>query len=133
MFFHQASRLLVPGGRLILCDDFLSETRLPHIEPNRQKWVDHFRQGWRLESLIASEQATQLAKDAGFTLLENTDLTPLIRLPHPAILPLLKLISAIPLHSPYWGSLSGGIALQVCQKMGWVKYYLLVLQKEFST
>jgi tocopherol O-methyltransferase len=129
-FFEQIVRRLVPGGRLVVCDDFLAErTCSPHATPQSQGWVRRFERGWHLESLLPVETVKKLAGEAGFRLIQATNLTPYLRSPHPLKLGLMKLITRLPLRSAYWDNLSGGTALQVCILNGWTEYQALVWEK----
>jgi len=129
-FFEQAWRWLAPGGRLVICDDFLSEQACPpHATSRSQAWVRRFERGWHLESLLPVATVKQLAEEAGFRPVQATDLTPYLRPFHPLKLGLMKLVTRLPLRSAYWDNLSGGTALQVCIQKGWTEYQALVWEK----
>ena len=72
--------------------------------------------------------AERLASSAGFERLACEDLTPWLRLPPGWLLALLRLPAMIRLPSSYWESLAGGIALQVGEQHGWIRYQALVLE-----
>lgn len=137
-FFESAGKILRLGGRLIICDDFLSPGadtgKLPSAAAAK---VAQFQKGWHAPSLVTPRQAVQFANAAGFTLLTDRDLTPQIRpnglrdqfvrlaLGIGRILPVRKLFGDL-----YWDSLEGGDALQLCIKNGWTEYHWLVFEKQ---
>ena len=130
-FFAGARRCLAPGGRLVVVDDFLAEGEAgpPRAWPwPRQRWIRRFAEGWRLGSLMTANQAEQLASAAGFERLACEDLTPWLRLPPGWLLALLRLAATVRLPSIYWESLAGGIALQVGEQHGWLRYQALALE-----
>jgi cyclopropane fatty-acyl-phospholipid synthase-like methyltransferase len=122
-FFAQAAACLHPGGRLVIADDFLS----PHAAATNPsspsyRWVERFRRGWRLGSLLSMEQVQSLASQSGLRLVSLADLTPHLRPLHPALLALLNAAAGLPLPGMYWQNLRGGAALQVCLRRGWTRY-----------
>ncbi len=132
-FFLQAASQLAPGGRLVVCDDFLSERLpLPGDTRDADAWLQRFRQGWQIHSLLRPSQADALAAAAGLHVLSSTDLTPYIRSFHPLVLRGVTLATRLPLRWPYWQNLSGGSALQVCLQRGWTEYRALVWEKPFE-
>ncbi len=72
LFFESVSRVLRPGGRLVVCDDFLAERTLSQ---NEARLVERFREGWRVGTLVSLERASVQAKNHGFSLLRSLDLT----------------------------------------------------------
>lgn len=129
-FFEQLAMLLKAGGRLVLCDDFLAaQPRQTPASAQALKWVERFRQGWHINSLLTVEETVALASQAGFRVLEDQDLSPYVRSLPPPILRLMLGITSLPLRTPYWHNLSGGMALQYCLQQGWTEYHLLALEK----
>jgi len=124
-FFAMAAKHLLPGARLVLCDDFLNP---PHSAAAR-KWVARFQRGWHLNSLLSEEDTCSLAHAAGFRLVEVQDLSAHLRGFHPLILWLVRTLTRVPLPWAYWHNLSGGTALQLCVKKGWTRYLALVWER----
>ncbi|MES3006438.1 MAG: methyltransferase domain-containing protein [Pseudomonadota bacterium] len=124
-FFAMAARQVQPGGRLIICDDFLNP---PH-SPQALRWVNRFIRGWHLNNLLASSAVETLAAEAGFRLIEAHDLSPYLRSFHPVWLWLVTTVTRLPLRWAYWQNLSGGTALQVCVRRGWTQYRALVWER----
>ena len=136
-FFRQIGQQLLPGGKLILLDDFLT----PHaieLPPNSlgQTLINRFRKGWMAHSLLGiSDSRGSLAKKAGLQLSTNDNMTPYMRIGRPRdrwigyLLPIVKLLA---LRSPYFRALMGGNAKQRSIKNGWVEYRFLVFEKTAS-
>ena len=132
-FFTQIAKLLPRGGRLAICDDFLTVARHTDvIHPDaiqRQRWLSRFREGWHLQSLLTGEDTLRLAARCGFDLVDRTDLTPYLH-PTPGLLRALQGLAGRALRSSAWGaSWYGGSALQVCLRNGWTEYLFLALEK----
>lgn len=130
-FFAQASAWIVGGGRLIICDDFLHPRAL-ELTPRSGPWrcLQRFRKDWRILNLSTPEAAVELARKAGFRLVETINLTPHLRQFHPAVLRATYWITRIPFRSAYWQNLSGGSALQLCIQQGLTQYQALIFEKE---
>jgi SAM-dependent methyltransferase len=129
-FFAEAARALAPAGRFIVCDDFLAPRAAPHSK-TEQRWLDEFRMGWRIGSLITVEQARQLAGSSGLELIQDVDLTPHLELGRPrdrCIRLLLAALRPLRLRGEYWRSLLGGNALQLALAGGVLQYRYLVFQ-----
>lgn len=124
-FFAMAARQIDPGGKLIICDDFLNTPLSLGAKP----WVTRFTRGWHLNNLLSAEEVKELAAKAGFHLVEEHDLSAYLRGFHPFYLWFITTLTLIPLRWPYWQNLSGGTALQVCVRRGWTKYQALVWQR----
>ncbi|HSR49126.1 MAG TPA: class I SAM-dependent methyltransferase [Anaerolineales bacterium] len=128
-FFAEARACLSPGGRLIVVDDFLAEGKDAAGHAgfwDRDRWIRRFVEGWRLGSLMTAFEAANLAAAAGLNLVQVEDLTRWIRLPPGWLLALLRTAAVLRLPSSYWESQAGGVALQVCEQRGWVRYQGLV-------
>jgi cyclopropane fatty-acyl-phospholipid synthase-like methyltransferase len=133
-FFEQVAGALRPGGRLVVCDDFLAgdqpSGRLPAGE---QFWLQAFQQGWHTHNLTSHREAIRLAESQGLDLLSALDLTPHLRFsPIPTWLAswLVRIWLRLDPAHPYWGSLLGGLALQNCLKKAVTVYQLLVFEKQ---
>jgi len=124
LFSMIASRLPV-GGRLIICDDFVQE----NPGALARYWVERFKRGWHLNSILSVEHTCALAEAAGFCLVKQHALSPYLRqFPEP-LLWLVTHLTRIPLPWAYWDNLAGGTALQRCVQRGWTEYNALVWEK----
>lgn len=124
-FFAMAARQIQPGGRLVICDDFLNP---PH--PARAlRWINRFVHGWHLNNLLPVTTVEKLAAEAGFHLIEAQDLSPYLRSYNSLWLWLVTAVTRLPLRWAYWQNLSGGTALQVCVKKGWTTYRAMVWER----
>lgn len=130
-FFDQASTCLVRGGRLIICDDFLHPQAL-ELTPRSAPWrcLQRFKKDWHILNLSTPEATVELAREAGFRLVESINLTPHLRQFYPAVLQAIYWITQIPFRSLYWQNLSGGSALQLCVQQGLTQYQALIFEKE---
>lgn len=133
-FFEEIARVLPSGGRLFLCDDFL--TGPP--SPARTHCIARFSRGWRLRSLMDRGRAVDLAGAAGFDVAGAEVLTPSLRLVSRSVLGPLRYAGAVlertaaALGRPRIAlvdNLVGGTALQQTQHEGWTEYVLLELRR----
>lgn len=128
-FLANAFRHLVPGGTLLIVDDFIANEAEPNI--GSRALLDDFRAGWRLPSLTTVPAFVTAARAAGFELKELRDLSPMIRFHRirdrviPAIGPLLRRL----VHVPACGNLVGGAALTRGLRAGVLRYCWLRLQR----
>ncbi len=127
-FFTMAAEHIQPGGRLVICDDFLN----PPLSGSAEKWVGRFVRGWHLNNLLPVDEVLRLAETAGFRLLEAHDLSPYVRSFSTPLLWAVTTLTRLPVPWAYWHNLSGGSALQVCLRKGWTKYWALVWERQQS-
>jgi len=110
-FLEEAARVLAPGGRLVVCDDF----RTDHGQTRAARTLAQFARGWHVNTLIAPEELRALAARAGLEPIRTTDLTPWLELGRPrdrAIGLLAAAVGWIPSISTRLAPLIGGAALQ---------------------
>jgi ubiquinone/menaquinone biosynthesis C-methylase UbiE len=127
-FFAECRRLIVPGGLLILCDDF----KRPTSRAAAEAAIARFVRGWHINTLLTSAELTELAAAAGFEHRSTTDLTHYLELNRPRdqiVRAVLPLVAWLPLHATRFGHLLGGTALQRCLDERWVGYDLVVFQR----
>jgi SAM-dependent methyltransferase len=128
-YLAEASRILRVGGRLALIDDFLTG---PEINPASHTWLGVYRRGWHAPSLLPVTEVQSLAAQQGLRLLEDRDLTPLLRL---RALPDLLAHTFSIIFKPLWKahpiipSILGSIALQQSLRAGVISYRWLLFEK----
>ena len=131
-FFRSAARALRPGGKLIVCDDFLSSAA-PPASARHRRWLDQFRHGWRVGTLISADTAAQLARAEGLAPVASQDLTGHLELRRPrdvGIGLLLALLRPLPPRGEYWRGLRGGHALQLALRAGALQYRVLTFERQ---
>jgi ubiquinone/menaquinone biosynthesis C-methylase UbiE len=128
-FFSMAARFVKPGGRLVICDDFLSPQISAREKTAADAWIRRFQRGWHLNNLVTADQAVAAASQQGFDLLESHDLSAHTRSFHPLLLLIVSQVTRIPLPWSYWNNLGGGTALQICLLKSWTHYRVLVWQR----
>ena len=77
-YFGEAARLLRPGGRLILCDDFLTERS--SWSDRERAWLRAYQVGWHVPNLRTAAAVEALARRQGLQLRRSDSLTPYLRL-----------------------------------------------------
>jgi tocopherol O-methyltransferase len=130
-FFARQAEILLPGSLLLVCDDF--RTRDTAADPEEERWIRRFSEGWRLPSLRSAQEIIREARENGFALVSDEDLTPFLRPTPRAALAARKLFESLPVLKPaVRSSLAGGTALQVCLRRGWIRYRFLAFRREPS-
>ncbi|MFB6229691.1 MAG: cyclopropane-fatty-acyl-phospholipid synthase family protein [Salinibacter sp.] len=130
--FEETARVLRPGARLVLIDDFLvPPAQRPDRAPPVQSWIDTFQNGWHARGLCSVREARAEAKACGFRLTKQVDLTSALALRRPRdqliewlVVPLRPLLWKW----DYFRGLIGGHALQQCLAAGAITYRLLVFE-----
>ena len=126
-FFRVSSRLLRRGGYLVVADDFLS--RRGSRSASRTA-LQRFRRGWHVRTLVTAHAATAHALRCGFQCAADKDLTEYVAVPPAALLYTPLAATWLPLSLPYWQSLRGGSALQLCYSRRLTEYHLLTFVKQ---
>lgn len=128
-FFASVTQSLVPGGRLLVCDDF--QAREPSTVAE-ERWIHAIRHGWMGHGLTLRSKAVEIARNHALELEEDTDLTPELELARPRdrlISAFLSLTRPLRLNGYYYRSLAGGDALQKALLARLVEYRILVFTR----
>jgi cyclopropane fatty-acyl-phospholipid synthase-like methyltransferase len=132
-YFESAGRQILPGGILLVCDDFLTARALKDVTSRDARTIGEVRDGWLAQSLITLDEANALAGRAGFSLIKNIDLTPSLDLRRPRDL-IVSLAVALgrylPLSGYRWRSLVGGNALQIALVRGLIEFRCAVWRRD---
>lgn len=126
-YFAEAARLLNPGGRLILIDDFR-----PESAPENHYWLEAYRRGWHAPNLQTVPHVDSLARTRGLRLIANRHLTPHLRLralPNALAVALQEAGRRLPIHHPLWPSTLGSMALQQALRLGLIEYRCLMWER----
>ncbi len=137
LYFEQAARLLKPGGRLVLVDDFRIDNGAPvHAQPSlersRRRWLQAYQDGWHAPNLCTPGQAIELAQSHALIPVMQLDLTPHLRLralPDGLASFLLAFGERLSWRHAILPSMLGSMALQQCLKMGWIGYHFMAFEK----
>lgn len=134
---------LKPGGRLIICDDWLTEpdTGANTDDGARAECLRQFRAGWRIGSLHTPTELSEFAQRAGLTPIDDRNLSPYLHLgrPRDRVMSILRHAAmAVPalgqrvLKMPYWGNIIGGNALQAGLARGWIEYRIITFERPLA-
>lgn len=111
-FLSAAAERLVPGGQLIVLDDFLEREPTSAAE---RRTVDDIRTGWLANTLVLPSEVEAKARAVGLELVQNEDWTSWLELGRPRDR-LLSVVAFLgrPLRHRSWlfRSWVGGVALQ---------------------
>jgi len=127
---------LRPGGRLVLCDDWMTDKDRGLAA--RERCLAQFRAGWRVGGLHTVAEFTAMCEGAGLRLVEDVDLTSQLRLgrPRDRVIDLavggaglLPWVRDRLVEKPFWANMIGGSALQTGLSKRWLEYHLLVLDR----
>ena len=127
-FMGEVAKVLRPGGRLVVCDDFLSDQALTAGVTERAL-LDEFRTGWHAGTLETVAAVDQVAGRHGFELTSDTDLSPhleLGRLRDRALAACVRFGKWAGPRNKYIQAMVGGNALQRCLRSGLVQYRFVV-------
>ncbi len=131
-FLSEAARLLRPGGRLVIGDDFLAEQAALGMDAAQAGWLKTYQDGWFAPNVTTAQTVKKMAIASGLTPIWEVDLTPHLRLralPDRLARLLLWAGERLPLKHAILPSMLGSMALQQCLHMGLVRYCFLVFQK----
>jgi tocopherol O-methyltransferase len=133
-FLANAAKHLLPGGWLIIADDFLASA-MDSLDAGQRRLVEQFQAGWRVPAVCTVEG---LVDDAAAHHLVTEKMVDLTSLTRPgsrirdhltaAFSPLLARLGLGRI--PFYGNLIGGNALQIGLRDGFLRYQLLVLRKQ---
>jgi tocopherol O-methyltransferase len=129
-YFREVARVVRRGGALVICDDFL--TGRTNLSRTDAMWLDEFRRGWRVGSLLTVDQARELAGPCGLRLVDNRDLTCYLELRRVRDRWISALVAAarpLRLRNEWWHALLGGNALQRALQSGLLQYRLLRFER----
>ena len=127
-FMAEVAKVLRPGGRLILCDDFLAAKAL-NAGPAQRALLEEFKSGWHAGTLETVATVDQIAQRYGFELRSDTDLSPhleLGRLRDRAVSAFVRLGKWAGTKNKYLQAMVGGNALQTCLRSDLVQYRFVV-------
>ncbi len=127
-FMGEVAKVLRPGGRLIVCDDFLAAKALD-AGPSQRKLLDEFKSGWHAGTLETVATVDKIARRYGFELTSDTDLSPhleLGRLRDRAVAAFVRLGTWAGTQNKYLQAMVGGNTLQRCLRSELVQYRFVV-------
>ncbi len=132
-YFASTAEHIVPGGLLIVCDDFLSDRAERQLSRRERRMLDEVRTGWLAPSLVTVVRADAYASRLGYRQVKNVDLTRLLDLRRPRDLLVAATVAVgrhLPLTGYRWRSLVGGSALQAALVAGLIEFRFVAWRKE---
>jgi len=131
-FLRAAAARLAPGGVLLVADDMLDRPEAD-LDPAGRALLSALRRGWHLGHLSTSAELAAAAGCHGLGLLEDADLTPLIRLDRLRDR-LLRIAGPLAdrlglARVPFWANAIGGNALTEAYRAGLMRYRLLAFMR----
>jgi len=132
-YFASTAEHIVPGGRLIVCDDFLGERAQGRLSRQQARMLDEFRRGWLAPSLITVAQADACASRLGYRQVKNINLTKSLDLRRPRDLFIAAAVALgrhLPMSGYHWRSLVGGNALQAALLAGLIEFRFVAWRKD---
>ncbi len=131
-YFASAAELVLPGGSIVLCDDFLTPLGAEATSPAARRVLDDVKTGWLANTLLTPDAVDRLASNAGFRLARNVDLTPhleLRRVRDRLIAAAVTVGRRFPMRGYRWRSWVGGDALQRALVARLVAYQFIVWER----
>ncbi len=122
---------LEPGGKLIICDDFLPN-QVTSLSEKDKGILTNYKNGWQVGSLLKVSELESLANAQHLKLIQNDDLTTYLNLwtlRDKFANFFLFFYNLLPTKSNYWESIKGGDALQKGLLKGLINYRYLVFTK----
>lgn len=132
-YFTAAARHMLPGGTLVVCDDFLTSRATGQLSKRERRWIDEFRHGWLAPSTVTPDLANAAAEQAGFDPEKNINLTPYLELLRPrdrALSVIVTLGRRFPIPGYRWRSLVGGNALQMALMSGLIEHRYMTWRRK---
>jgi SAM-dependent methyltransferase len=131
-FFAEVAAHLVPGGRLMILDDFLSERAQRGMTSREQRLVREFNEGWVTSPTNNIPAVEACAAQHGLVLTENVDFTPHLELGRPRdrlIAAFVAVARHLPVRTEYFKNFLGGNALNQGLAERLLEYRFLVFEK----
>ncbi len=128
----EISKRLKPGGKVVICDDFLADIDSDELTEIQNKNIEDFKSGWALGNLFQVNQMESIANREGLVLEEDLDLTEQLNLWtwRDKIATVFTFLYKLwPARSIYMESIKGGDALQKSLLKGIIKYRLVTFRK----
>jgi cyclopropane fatty-acyl-phospholipid synthase-like methyltransferase len=131
-YFASAAELVLRGGSIVLCDDFLTPLGAETTSPAARRILDDVRTSWLANTLLTPDAVDRLASNAGFRLVRDVDLTPhleLGRVRDRLIAAAVAVGRRLPMRGYRWRSWVGGDALQRALALRLVSYRFIVWER----